>query len=347
MGGGRLTAASGAGPEAAEGKARRFGRLHDMTLGQVGEWLIWTQLAGASGGDLHVFLPLTDRGIDGIVHRISTDEYARLQVKALSWRNERRNSVVVTVYPDELVDERAFVVATHVDIGDPALREQVLVVPAPVYVANAHLSGHPPAIQHQATLRLPPVPGSVWAQYCHAPAAIGDALLPPPALEAAQAAVVAPAWAPSPPGEPAKRLGYRAEMELVRRAADCDSLNTFKAFPDLEPNEYVLYNLQTFAVTGIQVKAVSLPPGETAAKVNVHRASLRPSATTWFVVFLADDWSLEFLPDCAVIPSTVVAHHLAGEGRSGALNVNRGVTGRFARWRVPVAELGGRLGELG
>lgn len=51
-------------------------RAYDLAIGQIAEWLVWTQLVATSLGDLHVFLPLKDQGIDGIVHRTSTDEYA-------------------------------------------------------------------------------------------------------------------------------------------------------------------------------------------------------------------------------------------------------------------------------
>jgi hypothetical protein len=45
-------------------------RVHNVAVGQVTEWLVWSALVVGSSGDLHVFLPLDDRGIDGIVHRI-------------------------------------------------------------------------------------------------------------------------------------------------------------------------------------------------------------------------------------------------------------------------------------
>ena len=319
------------------------GRLHSSALGQVGEWLIWTQLVSVSDGDLHVFLPLQDRGIDAIVHRISTDQYVPVQVKVQSWRSDGRRGLELGVTPDELADDRAFLVATHVEIDDPALRDPVLVVPAPVFKAHAHVEQQAPGVVYRTWVGLPPRPESPWAPHCYAPGAIGDALAPAaaePGEEGGRGMPVSttPAW---------EQLGHRAEMELLRRAADCEAVNTFKAHPDLEPNEYLVYNLQTRSVTGIQVKAASLPAGKSEAPVDLLRRPLRPSPTTWFVIFLADEGSTEFLPDCAVIPSTVVAEHLVGEGDFGTLWVDRGITGRFARWRVPVAALGARLGQLG
>jgi hypothetical protein len=54
----------------------------------------------------------------------------------------------------------------------------------------------------------------------------------------------------------------------------------------------------------------------------------------------------DFLPDCAVIPSTVVAEDLGGDGIEGHLPVTRGLTGRLAPWRVPLTDLGARLAEV-
>jgi hypothetical protein len=39
-------------------------------IGQAGEFLVWANLITQSGGGLHVFLPMLDRGIDAVVHRL-------------------------------------------------------------------------------------------------------------------------------------------------------------------------------------------------------------------------------------------------------------------------------------
>ncbi|MHB8507329.1 MAG: hypothetical protein ACYDGR_01605 [Candidatus Dormibacteria bacterium] len=67
-----------------------------LTTGQAGEWLVWTHLALQSGGDLHVFLPALDRGIDGFVHRISTDTHTPVQVKARTATVGRRIAFELT-----------------------------------------------------------------------------------------------------------------------------------------------------------------------------------------------------------------------------------------------------------
>jgi hypothetical protein len=37
----------------------------------VGEFKVWAELVRQSWGDLHMFLPLRDLGIDGVVHRMA------------------------------------------------------------------------------------------------------------------------------------------------------------------------------------------------------------------------------------------------------------------------------------
>jgi hypothetical protein len=99
-------------------------------------------------------------------------------------------------------------------------------------------------------------------------------------------------------------------------------------------------------IVGIQVKSVSFPAGANEAHVSVYRPALRPSPHTWFVVFLADQGTTDFMPHCAVIPSLEIPEYLGGHGAHGGLAVPRGLAGRLARWRVPLATLGQRLAEL-
>jgi hypothetical protein len=44
-------------------------RHETLAAGQVFEFRVWAALTEQSRGQLHVFLPLSDRGIDGLVHR--------------------------------------------------------------------------------------------------------------------------------------------------------------------------------------------------------------------------------------------------------------------------------------
>jgi hypothetical protein len=51
-------------------------------IGQAAEFLVWSNLITQSGGGLHVFLPMLDRGIDAVVHRLGDDAYLAVQVKS-------------------------------------------------------------------------------------------------------------------------------------------------------------------------------------------------------------------------------------------------------------------------
>ena len=112
-------------------------RTFDLSVGQVAEWLVWTRLVGSSSGDLHLFLPLRDEGIDGIVHRLSTDAYARVQVKGRHPRASRDevtvDEVTVEVRDHELVDDRAVIVAVAIAVERPnlGLAPSALVVDVP------------------------------------------------------------------------------------------------------------------------------------------------------------------------------------------------------------------------
>jgi hypothetical protein len=310
-------------------------RVHNVAVGQVTEWLVWSALVVGSSGDLHVFLPLDDRGIDGIVHRISTDGYARVQVKGHGAHTAR--SIVMQVPEGELLDDRAVIVAVNVDLGTRTLGSHAVVIDVPAFRELATRNQAHTEVLYEAQTLVPPPPGSPWARWCVPVEEIGTRLLPGPAVPA----VALPSdWVAS------RRLGYRAEMELLRRAADCETLNVFKAFPDLEPNEYLLYETESREILGIQVKSVSFAPGTDEAHVSVYRPALRPSPRTWFVIFLADRGETAFLPDCAVIPSAVVAEDLGGHRIDGGLAVTRRLTGRLAPWRVPLADLGDRLAEV-
>jgi hypothetical protein len=310
-------------------------RVHSLAVGQVAEWLVWTRLVATSGGDLHVFLPLDDRGVDGIVHRISTDSFARVQVKGRSV--QRYRGIEVQVREDELADDRAVVVAVDVDLPTARLGAYALVVDVPAFRDLAHRHVDRDRVAYDAEVTMPPPPGSPWAPWCVTVDEIGGRLLPPAAVPAAAVPHDAVAG---------KRLGYRAEMEFLRRAADCERLNVFKAFPDLEPNEYLLYDIESREIAGIQVKSVTFPAGAGEAQVSVYRPALRPSPLTWFVIFLEDEGETAFLPHRAVVPSQVVAEYLSGRGIGGKLTITRGLTGRLAQWRVPLTELGVRLAEL-
>jgi hypothetical protein len=100
---------------------------HGQTLaaGQVAEFKVWAELVRQSMGGLHVFLPLRDVGIDGVLHRLQDGAYIPVQVKGRTSLTPA-GQVHITVTASSLVDDGALIIATVIDGAE--LGRMVLVV---------------------------------------------------------------------------------------------------------------------------------------------------------------------------------------------------------------------------
>jgi hypothetical protein len=96
--------------------------------GQVFEFRLWALLTEQSRGQLHVFLPLTDRGIDALVHRLPDGTYFRVQAKGRS--SLVKGEVDLAVWASALLDDEALLVAGLIVEG--GLGPTMLVVPVRV-----------------------------------------------------------------------------------------------------------------------------------------------------------------------------------------------------------------------
>ena len=116
------------------------GRRDTGGPGQALEFEIWSDLIKQSRGTLHVFLPLLDRGLDAVLHRMTDGRYIPVQVKGRTALNEGR--VEILVQAESLVDDDALLIATLVfDVPD----QLVLVVPERIFkqlAAHDHSAGH-------------------------------------------------------------------------------------------------------------------------------------------------------------------------------------------------------------
>src|SRR5690348_18347743 len=77
--------------------------------GQVFEFRLWALLTEQSRGALHVFLPLADRGVDAMVHRLSDGAYLSVQAKGRS--SLVGGEVELVVWAESLADDDTFVVS--------------------------------------------------------------------------------------------------------------------------------------------------------------------------------------------------------------------------------------------
>src|SRR5258708_29591413 len=111
-------------------------RTEASASGQVFEFRLWAALTEQSRGQLHVFLPLSDRGIDAIIHRLSDGAYIPVQAKGRSIVED--GDVHLFVWADSVADDSVLIVAGQIVEG--GLGPALLAVPAPDFRRLAELS---------------------------------------------------------------------------------------------------------------------------------------------------------------------------------------------------------------
>src|SRR5205823_1100071 len=72
--------------------------------GQVFEFRLWALLTEQSRGMLHIFLPLSDRGIDALAHRRTDEKWISIQAKGRSSLDG--GEVHLVVWADSLKDDK-------------------------------------------------------------------------------------------------------------------------------------------------------------------------------------------------------------------------------------------------
>jgi len=266
--------------------------------GQVAEFLAWAELIQRSGGMLHVFLPLWDRGIDALLHRRTDGAYLPVQVKSRSTLHEGFAHYIVPAH--SLADDRALLLFVQVD-GDhfgprvAVIEEGKFKVMVPLTKDSNDLPIHQTAIHFETS------GGSEWAPYIVELEELPSALGLPATMALSQEPPPA-TWV-----HPDRSLGNLGEAEAVRQLAAESSLSIFRPFPDLETAEVVVRHETSFRTLGIQVKTVSIENQGAEAAVNIQAASFETAPSTWV---LALAWLRDlhcFHDQCLLIPTTEVA----------------------------------------
>ena len=273
--------------------------ISSSASGQLFEWRVWSGLVAGSRGGLHVFLPLLDRGLDGVVHRFADGAYLPVQCKS---RDALRDSMLNIVVPAEsLVDDSAWLVAGL--NGLEGLGPTVLVVPVGEFRRLAALDSVDGRPFYEASFSMHPGPRSRWREWLRpvselavplmggfgagapSPAEVGDYELPP--FERKRS------W-----------LGFLGEAEVIRRLAESPRLDLFRPFPDLETVEVLARGNAGGGWCGLQVKTASVATsGPRRAHVNVRRSSFAAAATTWVVVLAWLPDAGRFHESCLMVPS--------------------------------------------
>ena len=271
--------------------------MDNLVTGQVAEFLVWTELIEQSQGQLHVFLPLWDRGIDGLVHNRASQIYTPLQVKARSVL--AHGTATFVVRGNAMTDDKAVLILAHIDRSH--LDPYVVVIEEGRFRELAAQSSNAGYEVFEASIRLPPKAGTLWAQYvirtADLAARLGGSLGQPTLVEGI---------GPLGRALPDKPMGIRGEAEVIRRLTDEGALNIFRPFPDLESAEIAVRHVETFQILGLQVKTTGAAATGDEVTVNTKVHSFDVAANTWL---LALNWlrdANQFHPECLVIPSAEI-----------------------------------------
>lgn len=277
--------------------------------GQVFEFRLWALLTEQSRGKLHVFLPLSDRGIDALVHRRTDDAYIAVQAKCRSALTD--GEVHISVWADSLQDDAAILVSGL--ISDGGLGPTLLVIPEGEFKRLAYLTSNKGKPIYSAEFGMHPRSDSKWLPW-----------LVPTHLLSEQFGVSAPADQVAEPTRPEWRsdIGFLGESETMRLLAASGDLNLFRPFPDNETSELGVLHLGSRKVIGIQMKTVDITTSRMHATVHVYASSFQPSPTTYFVVLAWLRNEGRFHDECLLIPSTAIADLCGPIDSNGHMSFN-------------------------
>src|SRR5438270_10381012 len=206
-------------------------RDETSAVGQVFEFRLWALLAEQSRGGLHVFLPLADRGVDALVHRISDGVYFQVQAKSRSTLQD--GEVHLVVLPETLVHDEVLIVAGLVVEG--GVGPTLLVAPAADFRRLADLTTDSGKPVYSAEFGMRPRSDTRWLPWLVPLERLGERFGAP--LDRVEEALpeVRPEWRSD--------LGTLGETEVIRRLCEAAGLNLFRPFPDLETAELAVMHL--------------------------------------------------------------------------------------------------------
>lgn len=259
--------------------------------GQVFEFRLWAALTEQSRGSLHVFLPLADRGIDALVHRLGDGVYFQVQAKSRS--NLQDGEVHLVVWAESLLHNEVVIAAGLVVEG--GLGPTVLVVPAADFKRLANLTTNEGKAVYSMEFGMRPRSHSRWLQWLVPSDDIAERFGAPAERVKEAPVELRPEWRSD--------LGFLGESEVTRHLAEAADLNLFRPFPDSETAELAVMHLDSRRVVGLQVKTVAVDETRLRATVNVRASSFRPAATTHIVVLAWRRDQSRFHEDCLLIPS--------------------------------------------
>jgi hypothetical protein len=298
----------------------------------VAEFKVWAELVRQSLGGLHIFLPVRDLGIDGVVHRLGDGTYFAIQVKG---RTEltAAGQVHITVTASSFGDDDALLVGVLAQ--DEQLGSMVLVVSESKFRELAVHNVVDGREYLTAAFQLHPGGRSRWAPYLVERERLAERFI---AGVAGAVEGDAAAAAHTDRG----REGFLGEIEVVRRLAEATSLNIFRPFPDLEAVEVLARHVVSHRFLGLQVKTVGWDRAHLENRIYVRRASFRPSPSTFVSVLGWNRDAGRFEDDLLLIPSEDIASLARADGEWMEIELEPGGVKhrRLDRYRSSLLALG-------
>src|ERR1700682_4078049 len=301
------------------------------SIGQANEFLVWAPLITQSGGGLHVFLPVLDRGLDAVIRPLSDGVYLALQVKGKT--SLHGAEAPIAVYEKHLFTPDQLVVGTFLN-GD-FLGPFVLVADAATFKRKAARMIDRGRLMLVADMPTTPIAGHSWSEdlvpFEQLAERLGaHKLEPTEALEA------------EPVSDEDRLIGSWGELEVVRRLVFLEDCGLFRPFPDNETNEVLIRRLATGSTLGIQVKTAQLAEPHDRRTILINRSSFVPAPTTFLVAL---GWVVpehRFHETCLVIPSEVIPSLSSINGPDYEMHFRpsgSNMPSRLDRYRVPLEAL--------
>jgi hypothetical protein len=242
-------------------------------IGQANEFLVWAPVITQSGGGLHVFLPVLDRGLDAVMHRLNDGAYLAVQVKGKT--SLHGAEAPIAVYEKHLFTPDQLVIGTYLD-GD-FLGPFVLVADAATFKRKAGRMMDRGRLMLVADMPIHPISGDSWSKDLVPFEKLAERLgatrrEPALALEEAE-----------PISDEDRLIGSWGELEVIRRLAFLEDCGLFRPFPDNETNEALIRRLATGSTIGIQVKTSQLSEPDARRTILVNRSNFVPAPTTFLV----------------------------------------------------------------
>ena len=306
---------------------------------QTYEFRVWAALTEQSRGQLHVFLPTADRGVDALVHRPADGAYIPIQAKDRSKLLD--GEVHIVVWAKSLAHDDGVIVGGELVEG--GMGPTTLVVPVPDFKRLASLSSNDGEPVYQAEFGMRPRSDSRWLPWLVPTERMAERL-------GVSVEGVVEELGAEPRPEWRSDLGFLGESEVVRRLAEAGNLNLFRPFPDIETVELAVLNIETRRVVGLQIKTVDIEQARLHATVNVLASSFRPFPTTYFAVLGWHRDESRFHEEFLLIPSTDLREVARDDGRghlSFQFHAGSAAGDRLRKYRHGLQELRARVTDLG